>query len=102
MQIIDEATLRQHMGRSVALDAVESAFRALGEDRVTQPPPMGLDIEPVGGEVHVKSAYLSGAPVFAVKIASGCSCAIVSISTPPSLDAINAFAPLARSVVIAR
>lgn len=71
MQIIDEATLRQHMGRSVALDAVESAFRALGEDRVTQPPPMGLDIEPVGGEVHVKSAYLSGAPVFAVKIASG-------------------------------
>ena len=71
MQIIDEATLRQHVGRSVALGAVESAFRALGEDRVTQPPPMGLDIEPVGGEVHVKSAYLSGAPVFAVKIASG-------------------------------
>tara|TARA_Y100001949_G_scaffold167214_1_gene164701 strand:+ start:4916 stop:5905 length:990 start_codon:yes stop_codon:yes gene_type:complete len=71
MQIIDEATLRDRVGPSVALDAVESAFRALGEDRVMQPPPMGLEVAPVGGEVHVKGAYLSGAPVFAVKIASG-------------------------------
>jgi ornithine cyclodeaminase len=32
---------------------------------------MGLEIPEVSGEVHVKSAYLKGAPVFAVKIASG-------------------------------
>ncbi len=32
---------------------------------------MGLDIPDVEGEVHVKSAYLRGAPIFAVKIASG-------------------------------
>jgi ornithine cyclodeaminase len=35
------------------------------------PPPIGLDIPEVEGEVHVKSAYLKGAPVYAVKIASG-------------------------------
>jgi ornithine cyclodeaminase len=32
---------------------------------------MALDVEPVGGEVHVKGAYLHGAPIFAVKVASG-------------------------------
>jgi ornithine cyclodeaminase len=71
MQVIDEATLRARVGPASALDAVEAAFRALGEGRVTLPPPMGLEIAPVGGEVHVKGAYLAGAPVFAVKIASG-------------------------------
>jgi ornithine cyclodeaminase len=35
------------------------------------PPPMGLSVPDVEGEVHVKSAYLRGAPIFAVKIASG-------------------------------
>ena len=71
MQIVDEATLRARVGPAAALEAVEAAFRALGEDLVMQPPPMGLEIAPVGGEVHVKGAYLAGAPIFVVKIASG-------------------------------
>jgi ornithine cyclodeaminase len=32
---------------------------------------MGLSVPEVEGEVHVKSAYLAGAPIFAVKIATG-------------------------------
>ena len=71
MQIIEETTLKDRIGEAEALDAVEVAFTALAEGRVTQPPPMGLDIERVGGEVHVKGAYLTGSPVFAIKVASG-------------------------------
>ncbi len=71
IQIVDEATLRDGVDGAAALAAVERAFRALAEGRVTQPPPMGLEVEPVGGEVHVKGAYLRGAPIFAVKVASG-------------------------------
>ena len=36
-----------------------------------QPPPMSLDVQPAGGEVHVKGACLAGSPVFAIKVASG-------------------------------
>ena len=71
MQVIDEATLRDRIAEAEALESAERAFRALAEKRVMQPPPMGLDVEPVGGEVHVKGAYLAGSPVLAVKIASG-------------------------------
>jgi len=71
MQIVDEATLHDGVDGAAALAAGERAFRALAEGRVTQPPPMGLAVEPVIGEVHVKGAYLRGAPIFAVKVASG-------------------------------
>ena len=71
MKIIDEATIRAAVRDSEALEAAEIAFRALAEDRVELPPPMGLDLPEVDGEVHVKSAFLKGAPIFAVKIASG-------------------------------
>ena len=71
MQIIDEGTIRSAVKEAEALEAAEIAFRALAEDKVELPPPMGLDFPEVEGEVHVKSAYLKGAPIFAVKIASG-------------------------------
>lgn len=71
MQIISEGRLREAVGEAHALQAVELAFRALGEGRVTQPPPMGMDLPAVRGEVHVKGAYLEGDPVFAIKMASG-------------------------------
>jgi ornithine cyclodeaminase len=71
MQIIDETAIRAAVKEPEALAAAEQAFRALGEGSVTLPPPMGLDIPEAEGEVHVKSAYIRGSPVFAVKIASG-------------------------------
>ncbi len=71
MQIIDERTIRAAIREREALASAENAFHALAEDRVELPPPIGLAIPEVEGEVHVKSAYLVGEPIFAVKIASG-------------------------------
>jgi ornithine cyclodeaminase/alanine dehydrogenase-like protein (mu-crystallin family) len=71
MRIIEERELRERIGEEKALTAVERAFRALAEGGVLQPAPMGFDFEEAKGEVHVKGAYLKGAPVFAVKVASG-------------------------------
>ena len=71
MHVIDEATLREAIGESEALESAERAFLALADDRVMLPPPMAIEIPAVDGEAHVKGAYLSGAPIFAVKIATG-------------------------------
>lgn len=71
MRLVDEATLRELVGEQEALDAVEMAFTALAEGRVVQPPPLGMDLEAVRGEVHVKGAWLEGSGVFAIKVASG-------------------------------
>jgi ornithine cyclodeaminase len=71
MRIIEERELRERVQEDHAYSAVERAFRALAEGRVVQPPPMAFDFEEANGEVHVKGAYLKGAPVFAVKVASG-------------------------------
>ncbi|MBT8396494.1 MAG: ornithine cyclodeaminase family protein [Gemmatimonadetes bacterium] len=71
MRVIEEGQLRELVGEDEALSAVETAFRALAEGRAVQPPPMGLDLDEVRGEVHVKGAYLHGEPVFAIKCASG-------------------------------
>ena len=71
MRVIDEQAIRAAIKEPEALASAEVAFRAMAENRVQLPPPMGLEIPTVAGEVHVKSAYLTGAPIFAVKIASG-------------------------------
>jgi ornithine cyclodeaminase len=81
MQIIDERAIRASVREPEALAAAERAFRALGEGRVELPPPIGFGVPEVGigvgsgggggGEVHVKAAYLRGAPVFSVKVATG-------------------------------
>jgi ornithine cyclodeaminase len=71
MRIVEEWELRERIGEEQALAAVERAFRALAEDRVVQPAPMGFDFDEANGEVHVKGAYLKGSPIFAVKVASG-------------------------------
>ncbi len=71
MLIIDEADIRAAIREPEALASAEKAFRALAEGAVELPLPMGLEIPEVEGEVHVKSAYLKGSPIFAVKVASG-------------------------------
>jgi ornithine cyclodeaminase len=71
MRVIEEQELRERIGEEQALASVERAFRALAEGRVEQPPPMGFDFQEEKGEVHIKGAYLKGAPIFAVKVASG-------------------------------
>lgn len=71
MKVIGEDQLREMVGEDEALSAVETAFKALAEGRVVQPPPLGMELKEVRGEVHVKGAYLQGESVFAIKFASG-------------------------------
>lgn len=54
-----------------ALEAVREAFIALDQGRAVMPRPLELHLPDVDGELHVKGAYLLGAPVFAIKTASG-------------------------------
>ena len=71
MKVVDEAWLRKSVAETEALQAVELAFASLAQGRVIQPPPLGMDLKGVRGEVHVKGAYLEGEPIFAIKVASG-------------------------------
>jgi len=71
MRVFEASILRELVQEPEALVSAERAFRALAEGRVVQPPPIGLDLEAARGEVHVKGAYLQGASIFAIKIASG-------------------------------
>lgn len=71
MRVVDETELKRIAGEAEALEAVERAFEALARGEVTQPPPMAFDFPGVAGEVHVKGAALRGAPIFALKVASG-------------------------------
>jgi ornithine cyclodeaminase/alanine dehydrogenase-like protein (mu-crystallin family) len=71
MQVIGEQRLRELVGEKEGLLAAETAFRALAEGRVVQPPPLGMDLPDVRGEVHVKGAFIKGESVFAIKVASG-------------------------------
>ena len=59
------------IGRVVALESAERAFRALAAGEAAVPPPLGLELPEVHGEVHVKGAWIRGAPVLALKVASG-------------------------------
>jgi ornithine cyclodeaminase len=69
--IFEEAKIRSAVGPEDALPAAERAFRALADGGAVAPPPMGLEIPPARGEVHVKGGYIRGAPVFALKVATG-------------------------------
>lgn len=71
MRIFDADTIRSHVGLGLALEAVETAFIALAEGRATLPPPVGLELPEVRGEVHVKGAHLQGARTFTFKVATG-------------------------------
>ncbi len=56
---------------AAAVAAVEDAFRRLATERVVMPPVMRLDMPEVNGEVDVKSAWLPGLDVFAIKVSPG-------------------------------
>jgi ornithine cyclodeaminase len=71
VQIIEADSLRQLVREPAALAAVERAFRALAAGEVVLPPPVHLPVVAHAGEVHIKSAHLSGSGTFTVKIASG-------------------------------
>ena len=71
LQIVEELALRQTITTTRAVEAIRQAFHADGEGRTRVPPAINLDIPAYRGEFHVKTAYISGVPLIAVKVASG-------------------------------
>lgn len=72
VRILTEADLRRCVrADDTSLAAIESAFAWIDQGRVSMPPIMHIEAKDRNGDVDVKSAYVSGVPRFAVKIASG-------------------------------
>jgi ornithine cyclodeaminase/alanine dehydrogenase-like protein (mu-crystallin family) len=71
MRIITEHDIRRLIGPAEAETEVRLAYAALARNEATLPDVLFLDIPQHHGEVHVKGAYLHGAPFFAIKAASG-------------------------------
>ena len=68
---LDEQTLRAAITPAAAVAAIREAFRADGEGRTSVPAVINLPIPGTRGEFHVKTAWVSGVPFIAVKVASG-------------------------------
>ena len=71
MLLLKEQEIRDSVDMAVAIDVVEKAFEALARDKVTQPPPIGLDLPDIDAEVHVKGAHIHGSEHFVFKLVSG-------------------------------
>lgn len=68
---LDEPTLRARVTPAVAIAAIREAFRADGEGRTAVPAVINLPVPGTRGEFHVKTAWVAGVPLVAVKVASG-------------------------------
>lgn len=71
LRVFPEEDIRRVVDEEAALLSAERAFAAMARGEALVPPPLGMDLESVRGEVHVKGAYLKGAPIFAFKVATG-------------------------------
>jgi ornithine cyclodeaminase/alanine dehydrogenase-like protein (mu-crystallin family) len=71
VRVLNRADVGQLIGPAEALTVVREAFIAMDRGRAVMPRPFELHLPDRDGEVHLKGAYLIGAPVFAVKAASG-------------------------------
>ncbi len=71
MKIFEEQEIRRAIDPAGAVRAVRAAFDADGRRRTTVPPVINLTIPGADGEFHVKTSYVDGIPVVAVKVASG-------------------------------
>ncbi len=70
MRILDLAEIRRFLVYSEIIPRMRDALIANSRGECDTPMPMHLDIEPVQGEVHIKSSYRRGGRYFALKIAS--------------------------------
>jgi ectoine utilization protein EutC len=71
VQILLEPEIRTLITPSEARQAVRDGFVKLVKGDVVLPGVINLDIPEHAGEVHVKSAYIRGAPYFSIKEAAG-------------------------------
>jgi ectoine utilization protein EutC len=71
LPILDERTLRGVISPTDAVDAVRRAFLADGLGRTAVPAVINLPIPSTHGEFHIKTAWVAGVDIIAVKVASG-------------------------------
>jgi len=71
VRILFERDIRDMVDMGAAVGIVEAALKAYSQGKALQPDVTNLDFRDSEGEVHVKSAYLTGSDHFAVKVASG-------------------------------
>lgn len=71
MKYLGPEEIQGLVGLPEAIPAVEGAFRSLALGEAILPEVINVEIPDIGGEFHVKGAYLSGHRYFAVKAASG-------------------------------
>ena len=67
VRLLLEPEIRELIGPREALREVKEAFARLGRGEAVLPGVIALDMPGGAGEVHVKAAYLRGAPSFVVK-----------------------------------
>ena len=71
VRVLGREDVQQLVGMADAIKAMREAFTAADQGLAVMPAPLELRLPEVDGELHVKGAYLTGAPVFAVKTATG-------------------------------
>lgn len=72
VRVLTEQEIRRCAGMDLsALAAVGESFAWLSEGRVAMPPIMHIDVAEHGGDVDIKSAFVTGKPSIAVKVAAG-------------------------------
>jgi ectoine utilization protein EutC len=72
MIIFTEPELKQYVQLNrEAISVIEEAFTKLANNEVIMPPIMRVDIHDQNGEVDVKTAYIKGKDMFAIKVSSG-------------------------------
>jgi hypothetical protein len=71
VRVLDRDDVQRLVSMADAIAAVREAFAAADRGGAVMPAPFGMHLPDAAGEVHVKGAYLTGAPVFAVKTATG-------------------------------
>ena len=72
MLIFTEQELKQYVKLNLeAINIVEDGFTKLANKEVEMPPIMRVDVHDQNGEVDVKTAYVKGKEMFAIKVSSG-------------------------------
>ncbi|HYJ61554.1 MAG TPA: ornithine cyclodeaminase family protein [Actinomycetota bacterium] len=71
VRILRREDVERALGMAACIDAVEAAFVAYSAGRAELPGVIHLDVPEARGEIHVKAGHIHGAPVYAVKVASG-------------------------------
>ncbi|MCP3739234.1 cyclodeaminase [Rossellomorea sp. BNER] len=72
MIIFTEQDLKQYVQlNQEAITIIEEGFTKLANNEVEMPPIMRVDVHDQNGEVDVKTAYIKGKDMFAIKVSSG-------------------------------